>query len=1121
MSYSNYHLPFKESTTNVIDVKPYVEKQGVNTMIEIPKNDVNTKVEKYSQRFEIQMSEPIYTIDCVPYKETPRNLEKIDLSENQTNNNPQIEEKVNEIGNQHSGFPNINEFIVQDSINDLESPTNQNGYKTYDDDEINNYQTVEKLKNQNGHHNLDLDNDFINSCWEQVENGYPLEESAIEPEKHIIEITPKTNGVEIKKDLSINENQVIDIIAKEITEEVNQEITDRDVNQISEEADKKLIDRDVNQTKKEYITPNKPEVDTRNSYENNRAPGGALATTKGSFSAFLAPLNKESFQRAVKEVHEKLSTVNETLNMVIHSEGMETVLQEMLSSIALKTGELLAADRTTIFLLDEEKNELWSILAKNDGVGSLEIRIPADKGIAGEVATFKKVVNIPFDFFDDPRSVESKKMYEKTGYRTYTMLALPLLSEEGDLVAVVQLLNKLKLLNDLKASNNPEIPLKERIDITGFTKQDEIVFEEFAPSIRLILESSRSFYVATQKQRAADALMKANQALSQSSLDLEETLKRVMDEAKKLMNADRSTLWLIDQEKDQLWTKIPIAGELKELRIPLTAGFAGMVAASGEPLMIPFDLYNDPRSAVSQQTDQKTGYRTCSMLCMPVFNADKELIGVTQLINKKKQGELPEYNPVNWPEAPECWKASFNRTDLEFMQIFNIQAGVALQNAKLFDEVKQQQQMQRDILRSLSNGVLSTDKAGCVIAANESARKLLGLSENEKVEGTPAWDLVKICGTKHEEDNKFHSWFQAALEAVEERKRQQYYPDQVLQSVNKNKHSVNLSINTILDVNDASKVRGALVVMDDISHEKRLKSTMYRYMTQEVAEQLLARGDDFKMGGDRKEVSVLFSDIRSYTTLTESMQAEEVVHMLNEYFELMVEAVFQHKGTLDKYIGDAIMAVFGAFVPLEDHALMATRTALEMRTRLAQFNESRRQNNLPEIKIGIGINSDVVISGNIGSSQRMELTSIGDGVNLGSRLESASKQYGCDIIISEYTFRKCNSEIYCRELDYIRVKGKNQPVSIFELVSLTDNMGSVPDWKKQQIEVYQQGRKYYLQKEFRLAQNEFSKIVEELNTRKMKDKASEMYLERCQYWLTHAEELENKWDDGVWSLTEK
>ena len=107
--------------------------------------------------------------------------------------------------------------------------------------------------------------------------------------------------------------------------------------------------------------------------------------------------------------------------------------------------------------------------------------------------------------------------------------------------------------------------------------------------------------------------------------------------------------------------------------------------------------------------------------------------------------------------------------------------------------------------------------------------------------------------------------------------------------------------------------------MDDISDEKRLKSTMYRYMTQELAEQLLQSGDA-KLGGDRKEVSVLFSDIRSYTTITESMPAEDVVQMLNEYFESMVDAVFKHKGTLDKYIGDAIMAVFGSPLPLKDHA---------------------------------------------------------------------------------------------------------------------------------------------------------------------------------------------------------
>ncbi len=237
-------------------------------------------------------------------------------------------------------------------------------------------------------------------------------------------------------------------------------------------------------------------------------------------------------------------------------------------------------------------------------------------------------------------------------------------------------------------------------------------------------------------------------------------------------------------------------------------------------------------------------------------------------------------------------------------------------------------------------------------------------------------------------------------------------------------------------------------------------------MTQELAEELL-KLDDAKLGGDRKEVSILFSDIRGYTTLTENLEAEEVVSMLNEYFESMVEAVFKHKGTLDKYIGDAIMAVFGSPLPLEGHAWMAVQTALEMRHRLQDFNHRRYLASKPRINIGIGINSDTVISGNIGSSKRMEFTAIGDGVNLGSRLESVSKQYGCDIIISDNTYKPCRENIWARELDYIRVKGRNEPVAIYELLSLrSDPIGSE---KLEVIERYHKGREYYINRDFSLA----------------------------------------------------
>ncbi len=126
---------------------------------------------------------------------------------------------------------------------------------------------------------------------------------------------------------------------------------------------------------------------------------------------------------------------------------------------------------------------------------------------------------------------------------------------------------------------------------------------------------------------------------------------------------------------------------------------------------------------------------------MPVFNSDQELIGVTQLVNKKKSGDFPAYNPNHWPEAPEIFQASFDHNDEEFMEAFNIQAGVAIQNAQLFAKVKQQEQMQRDILRSLSNGVISTDKVGKIITANESAKNLLGLDAHEGLEGKLVSDV--------------------------------------------------------------------------------------------------------------------------------------------------------------------------------------------------------------------------------------------------------------------------------------------------------------------------------------------------------------------------------------------
>jgi GAF domain-containing protein len=217
----------------------------------------------------------------------------------------------------------------------------------------------------------------------------------------------------------------------------------------------------------------------------------------------------------------------------------------------------------------------------------------------------------------------------------------------------------------------------------------------------MILESFRSYHKTARGQRVAAALMAATRSVSQSSLELREILRRVMEAAKKLMNADRSTLWLLDQDAGELWAKIPFEdGSEKELRMKIGEGYAGKVAETGKPLNIPFDLYGQPGSETAKNTDRKSGYRTYSLLCMPVFSPDGDLIGVTQLVNKKKPGDFPEYNPADGIEAPDQFRVSFDESDQKYMQIFNNQAGVILQNAELLAAVKRQELSLRDNLNS-------------------------------------------------------------------------------------------------------------------------------------------------------------------------------------------------------------------------------------------------------------------------------------------------------------------------------------------------------------------------------------------------------------------------------------
>lgn len=219
---------------------------------------------------------------------------------------------------------------------------------------------------------------------------------------------------------------------------------------------------------------------------------------------------------------------------------------------------------------------------------------------------------------------------------------------------------------------------------------------------------------------------------------------------------------------------------------------------------------------------------------------------------------------------------------------------------------------------------------------------------------------------------------------------------------------------------------------------KFIRNTFSKFVSQDVVDELLANPEAIALGGSKKEITVFFSDVRGFTTISEALGPEELVHLLNEYLSEMTELIIDYRGTIDKYMGDAIMAFWGAPVKNDEHAYYACVAAIAQYRALQDLQKRWADRNVPALDIGIGVNSGQAVVGNMGSSRRMDFTAMGDTVNLGSRLEGASKQYGVKMIISEFTYERVKERVWARELDLVKVKGKTEPVRIYELMGLKD-----------------------------------------------------------------------------------
>lgn len=727
--------------------------------------------------------------------------------------------------------------------------------------------------------------------------------------------------------------------------------------------------------------------------------------------------------------------------------GASNNLDDALETLVAISTQAIGAELGAIFLNDPDRGELYSRL--NTGKFAHEVRIFNTTGIAGHVFTSGQGLLIQ-DAYSDPRF--NRAVDAQTGYTTRSILCVPLRNLKDEIIGVAELLNK----------------------IDGeFTPQDMELLQATVKQAAIALESHRTVErIENARQQELEFLNVVSQISSE--LKLGPMLNKIIGTITHLLDAERSTLFLNDDKHNELFTMVGEGLGASQIRFPNHLGIAGTVFTSGETVNIPY-AYADLR--FNPSFDRKTGFFTRSILCVPVLNKAGRTIGVTQALNKRG--------------------GVFTAEDEARLKAFVSQISINLENAKLFDDVQNIKNYNESILESMTNAVITLNEEGRIATCNTAAQQILkareedivGRAVDEFFSGRNAWIAERT--RRMEDAGAGDAIIDAELDVAGE--------------------TISANITMLPLTGVEGKKLGSMLMVEDISSEKRMKSTMSRYMDPQLADKLLAGGDAV-MGGQASMATIMFSDIRGFTTLTEELGPQATVSLLNEYFSLMVDCITHEGGMLDKFIGDAIMAIFGTPFPHDDDEDRAVRTAIAMLRELAQFNQQRLGEGKKPIDIGIGLNSDIVVSGNIGSAKRMDYTVIGDGVNLASRLESACKQYGTHLLISEFTRARLKSTYRMREIDRVVVKGKTQPVAIFEVLDY-HNESTFPHMMAM-LSAFSYGLEAYRKGEFAEAEQSFNQ-AQRLHP---KDLCTQMYLERCAHLKIDPPGPE--WD-GVWIMKSK
>jgi adenylate cyclase len=517
----------------------------------------------------------------------------------------------------------------------------------------------------------------------------------------------------------------------------------------------------------------------------------------------------------------------------------------------------------------------------------------------------------------------------------------------------------------------------------------------------MLLHLERELTAQASERDELGALSEISYAIG-SSLDLPEVLNEVMDQIIRLTGAERSFLMLVDPETDELVFRAARNMDRETIAsssFEISRSIVNEVARTGEAV-VTTNAQMDPRFSAQESV---IGYNLRSILCVPLRYRGR-VTGVIYADNR-------------------ILTSLFSDSDRDLLATFAGQAGGAIENARLFESVSNAKALMDNVFASITSGVISTDIQDQITLFNRAAERILRVSAS-RASGLCFTDALPP--TLESELRPLIDQVKTSGEPVVELERN-------LEICDRGQVVLRTSLSPLKDADNSTQ--GVAIVVDDLTEQRRLEARyqlFQRYVSPAVIEQLPLDPAEWKLGGQRQEITSLFADIRGFTRFSSQQDPEVLVEVLNRYLDIGAEAVLVEEGTLDKILGDEIVALFNAPIRQEDHVLRAVRAALNIQrgvTRLHEEMESEYR-----LSYGVGINVGDAVVGNVGTEQQMNYTAIGSSVNLASRLQSAAVEG--QILLSSAVYERVQAYVEVQELPPMSAKGFSDPITVYELLGL-------------------------------------------------------------------------------------